>query len=532
MHRKSHVAKRKTIFRCFYTGVDPPESGQYSAATMYSKKQLLLMCFVITLVLKVSYGHAGPEFVLANRGAILQQVRKSRLTPLQPGSNISQLRPRHALSNPRFVLLRNGGVFHGSLQKERNTILVVRKNGNLRLKSSSVRFVGDSLETLYRLQSQTLLSEDFEGHATLANWCLRQGLLESAEKELLEVLVRQPNHPMAGRLMRHLKVVRETEKLQSVKQRVHRRFSETETSPVSVTNPPQRRQFGTTKMVTLLPPGALRVFTRTIQPLLATSCATTGCHRQKDAGDFQLFRTHHQSQISRTQTMHNLREVLQRIDVSAPGKSRVLTYALDPHGKRRGVPFRPLTRKQYQKLVDWIFLVTAIDQQKHNRAQTEGRSLRTADARVGLKAKATEKTTNRVKIVSKNRTSKQKRDVPTEVIISSQEQPVVITPDLPVSSAEVNRQPRSPKGAIKPAGTADKNTTKAISGPLPKRPSVRTSDQLPAAESVGAPSRVTNQQDWSFQMDTHVSTPPMVSEEPEKESGIIGFFRKILPFDR
>ena len=160
MRRKSHVAKMKMIFRCFYTGVDPSESGQYSAATMYAKKRLLLMCVVITLVFQVSYGHAGPEFVLANRGAILQQVRKSRLTPLQPGSNISRLRPRHALSKSRFVLLRNGGVFHGSLQKERNTILVVRKNGNLRLKSSSVRFVGDSLETLYRLQSQTLLSED------------------------------------------------------------------------------------------------------------------------------------------------------------------------------------------------------------------------------------------------------------------------------------------------------------------------------------------------------------------------------------
>ena len=205
------------IFRSHYTGVDPPDSGQYSAATMCAKKQLLIMCFVITLVSKMSYGHAGPEFVLANRGAILKQVSKSRLTPLQPGSDVSRSRPRYALSKPRFVLLRNGGVFHGRLQKDGNTILVVKKNGNLRLKSSSVRFVGDSMDTLYRLQSQTLLSEDLEGHARLANWCLRQGLLESAEKELLEVLVRRPNHPKASRLMRHLKVVRKTEKLQPVK---------------------------------------------------------------------------------------------------------------------------------------------------------------------------------------------------------------------------------------------------------------------------------------------------------------------------
>ena len=117
------------------------------------------------------------------------------------------------------------------------------------------------------------------------------------------------------------------------------------------------------------------------------------------------------------------------------------------------------------------------------------------------------------------------------MIIPSQEQPV-ITPDLPVSSAEVNRQSKSRKKVNQPVETTAKEATKAISGPLPKQPSARTSDQLPAAGSVGAPSRVTNQQDWSFQMDTHVSTPPMVSEEPEKESGIIGFFRKILPFDR
>ena len=531
MHGKSHIAKRKMIFQSHYTGVDPPESGQYSAATMCAKKQLLIMCFVITLVTKMSYGHAGPEFVLANRGAILKQVSKSRLIPIQPGSDVSRSRPQYALSKPRFVLLHNGGVFHGRLQKGGNTILVVKKNGNLRLKSSSVRFVGDSMETLYRLQSQTLLSEDLEGHARLANWCLRQGLLESAEKELLEVLVRRPNHPKASRLMRHLKVVRKTEKLQPVQERLHRRFPEAGTSPVSVTSPPKSRQLETTKMVTLLPPGALRVFTRTIQPLLVTSCATTGCHRQNDAGDFQLFRTHHQSQVSRTQTMHNLRKVLQRIDVSDPGKSRVLTYALEPHGKRRGVPFRSLTRKQYQKLVDWIFLVTAADQQKQSRDQTKSRSSRTTETRVGLKSKATEKTRKRVKKANKNRASKQKKEVPTEVIIPSQEQPV-ITPDLSVSSAEVNRQSRSRKKVNQPVETTAKETTKAISGPLPKQPSARTSDQLPAAGSVGAPSRVTNQQDWSFQMDTHVSTPPMVSEEPEKESGIIGFFRKILPFDR
>lgn len=240
-----------------------------------------------------------------------------------------------------FLLLRNGRVIQGTISRVGEVYHVAWPHGEIQIKTGAVEFCCRDLDEGYRSKRAIIQQGDIRDHLQLAQWCLRQGLLGYAGRELSEAMAAEPRHPMIGVLERRLRLA--TRPSHSVKP--------------SKPSPQRKTNEDLNNLVRGMPAGTVETFTRTVQPLLANYCGTAQCHGPGTQSEFKLLRIPVGKPSSRRMTQRNLRTTLKFVDRETPDASRLLSVPIRPHGAAERAVFTDRQIDQYRRIVNWVHQV-------------------------------------------------------------------------------------------------------------------------------------------------------------------------------
>ncbi len=246
--------------------------------------------------------------------------------------------PPEARTGTQLVLLVEGGILRGQVERLPRQLVVRTDGGQIRLHSDQVLTVVDSLPLAYEFLRQRSRPNVVADQLQLGEWCLAQGLLPQAEAHHRAALALEPGSRQAARLGRAIQLRRQPETASPIAVLV---------TPASATRDPDG-----------LPPGisseAIEVFVRDIQPLVLNACATGSCHGARSASSLRLTRQLAGRQTTRRTTTRNLKALLDQVDRNLPEASPLLKRLSEPHG---GQSAAMLTPEQWSLLADWVALV-------------------------------------------------------------------------------------------------------------------------------------------------------------------------------
>jgi len=277
------------------------------------------------------------------------------------------------------VVLRDGGVLTGQITRLGERYVVRRDSSEVTVGAEKVLLVCRSLDEAYTQQRQRLAQPTVEAHLALAEWCLRYGLIEQAQRELSEGRALKADHPRIALLERRLTLthhpIRQAENTDKKREALEYDEEQQNDSSFSRTyhlsgSSPLDNQ----PSVTELPDGALQRFTRKIQPILVNNCTTGGCHRLSGPQRFQLDPAMLHGLSNQHSTTHNLTAVLALINREQPQLSALLVVPRRAHGGMKEPVFGPHQERTYQQLVDWVTLVMAPSSQDDMPTTSESTS--------------------------------------------------------------------------------------------------------------------------------------------------------------
>lgn len=249
-----------------------------------------------------------------------------------------QLAPREGA-----LLLRNGQVILGKIIPAGDHYVVsCPPHAEYRFPTSEVDLLCKDLEEVYERKRARVKLASAADHVDLADWCLKNDLIDHADTELSYALAADANYPRIRLLERRLALARRDD-----------------TAP-----PPARHKTadrGPTndeldRFIRGMPSHAVESFTSTIQPLLINNCTTSGCHAPSSDAKLHLFRIPPGSPPTRRTTQRNLYAVWQQLNTSNPAASPLLTVATQKHGNCKSAVFTDRQADQYQQLAAWVSL--------------------------------------------------------------------------------------------------------------------------------------------------------------------------------
>ncbi len=242
------------------------------------------------------------------------------------------------------VLLHNGAVFEGAVERTADAVVVEGDGSYVRLRAADVAMVAESPVAAYEWKRGQMGKGGLTAidHLELADWALQSRLWPQAARELLDARQLTPGSPRLQLLERRLdEALRIAAVAEAPVQQPER------PQPASIETDPGPAARAT------LPEGALEQFTRRIQPVLLNGCATSGCHGADPVGGFALDVAPLRGYGDIRSTQRNLQLTLQLINLTQPGESKLLTMARGPHA---GVtPISGQRREDIlQRLAAWI----------------------------------------------------------------------------------------------------------------------------------------------------------------------------------
>ncbi|MEX2168021.1 MAG: hypothetical protein WD851_01810 [Pirellulales bacterium] len=251
----------------------------------------------------------------------------------------------------QFVVLRNGNVLRGTVEKAGDHWRVVSAGTELHVRTAEVDFLCQSIEAAYAEYRTRLAPPLAIGHLQLAAWCVRHEQWEAAKVELAAARQLEPNHP-------RLTILEQTA---AHLQRVAESMPPTP-APLAEKSADAVVQTGlNAAQVTELPEGALEDFTRRVQPILVNNCTTSGCHRVDGPQQFQLNRDLLHGMANRRSTMRNLAATLNLVNVEIPLESDLLALASAAHAGMEIPPLPVHQRELHKRLEEWVLLVSGKD---------------------------------------------------------------------------------------------------------------------------------------------------------------------------
>jgi hypothetical protein len=257
------------------------------------------------------------------------------------------------------LVLQDGGVLTGTFTRMGDRYVLTREGSELQIAASRVLVACRSLEEAYDERRKRIQLPSAESHLALAEWCLRYGLLPQAAREIVDARGLEPQHRRLAWLERRLAAAssprpQHTPRVdQSVQPVAH-----VQMSPVEPDSQPQG------VAIDELPPGALELFTRRVQPILVNNCTISGCHQPSGKQEFQLDRALLHGLANRRSTMRNLAETLALVDREQPHLSPLLSMPRQAHGGMRSPALGPRQAAAYSHIVDWVALVAETDAQE------------------------------------------------------------------------------------------------------------------------------------------------------------------------
>ncbi|MEX0676740.1 MAG: hypothetical protein WD063_06665 [Pirellulales bacterium] len=237
------------------------------------------------------------------------------------------------------VLLNNGELLAGTIIAAGDRYDVHLETGEISVKRSDVAMVCRDATECYLHRRAGIELGRAQDHLELAEWCIKNALLESAEKELAAARAADAAHPKIRLVESRLALARQPR-----------------TSVPAASSEKAAAQVTADGMARDLPAAAVEVFTNTIQPMLLNYCAKSGCHSARGGGGLKLERIH-PKRSGRFTTQRNLERVLALVDRQNPSESKLLLAPIRPHGTSKAPVFTDREQSQYKQLALWVFAV-------------------------------------------------------------------------------------------------------------------------------------------------------------------------------
>jgi len=247
---------------------------------------------------------------------------------------------------PSLLLLRNGNVLEGQITQAGDYYVVLFGASEIRLPAREVEAQVASLDEAYELKKFGLFGRGAEPHLKLAEWCLRQGLLDRCGEQLAEAARVEPEQTGIASLQRRLALAREP-KLAGPAPGA---------KPVSAA---AVRTDDLEKALRALPKASVERFAAVVQPLLLNRCGANQCHGANSQAEFRVLRPPGGQAATQRFTQRNLYAALAYIDRSDPENSPLLALPARQHGSSLVPVFDKQTQKQLEELKNWVKLTVA-----------------------------------------------------------------------------------------------------------------------------------------------------------------------------
>ncbi len=237
-----------------------------------------------------------------------------------------------------LLVLRNGNLLSGKILRQQDRYRVATATSELFVRADKVEMFCRSIDEVYQRRRLQRTGLTADSHIELARWCMRNGLLEYAARELLDARTIDPDHRRLLMVQRQLQLALENQ--QSTPQQT----TQSDEPPAKIEQ----------QDLEDVPLWARKLFVRQIQPLLVDCCATSGCHQVGSTELLQINRLAVEGPGHPGTTLRNLSAIMKQVNLSEPEESPLLVHAKLAHGKQGTRPPRALERHQYQMLQTWI----------------------------------------------------------------------------------------------------------------------------------------------------------------------------------
>ncbi|MCA9084044.1 MAG: hypothetical protein KDA81_08315, partial [Planctomycetaceae bacterium] len=284
----------------------------------------------------IAYGMIFPVVLLA------QQTPNEGLSLRADGKSAS-----------RLLVTNSGRIVAGELLPRPGGYDVILSAGRMFIDSEQVRFLADSPDDAYQKMRESLGELTPDSHLTLARWCLANGQVHNAKREILDALHLDPWRSdaklMLEKLVRQQQVVvtSGTSNAATIENLSESPSAELNLSD-SLLMKPERRSLGG------LPADDAKMFTQSVQRILISRCGNARCHGgTSNEMTFRLVPLRNGSSPALAE--QNLAAVLNQIDPSAPLQSPLLKACDGLHGGMSQLIFQGQTgRIQTETLRTWV----------------------------------------------------------------------------------------------------------------------------------------------------------------------------------
>jgi hypothetical protein len=267
---------------------------------------------------------------------------------------ISRTTPADEPAALGVLVLRNGNVLRGAVRAANGYYSVEQAGSSLQVPAEQVEMACRTLEEAYERRRTDRVGNFADAHLELARWCLKNGLLSQAAREVLDARTRDPGHPGLPTLDSAIRLGLELEASRNAKGAGGATGGAGEAAPAdpasqttSVDQPPP---------TPFLDPSveAQTQFVRSIQPMLVQNCATGGCHHTGSSVKMQLDRWALEGNGNPELIRRNLDAVLAQINAEDPPSSAVLVRSRQSHGGGQYGRSKPLSTYQAAILLEWL----------------------------------------------------------------------------------------------------------------------------------------------------------------------------------
>ena len=270
---------------------------------------------------------------------------------------------QHADFRTQHVVLRNGSVFSGIVERANDQVTVRSQNGVVvKLTRPEVDFITDSIEYAAERIANRIIDNNPRAHVSLANWCLRYGALSAAQREIDWLSARGENQSELRELQRRLDLATT-------------QATPAERNPVVADNTAKRNSdpLGTVThskhflvrqslqtAVDSLSKDAKRDFTSQVHNRIVNGCAAAQCHGSP-AVAMRLWRDEGFTGLESTSTQRNLLAILNQVDRKTPDNSNLLSYMTTAHGGQDEPAF-VRDSPDWNEIRNWIKSIVIADE--------------------------------------------------------------------------------------------------------------------------------------------------------------------------
>jgi len=229
-----------------------------------------------------------------------------------------------AAGAPAVLLFRSGRTAEGHVTETATHYVVSRTVGKIEVSKADVEAVFNDLDEVYRFKAKKINDSDPDEHRRLADWCLLANLPDHAIKELERAASLSPDPKRYEALLQGVR-----RSVESAKKAPTTR--DPDARPDSVARPAASAGIASGELT----PELISRFSIQVQPMLARSCSTAGCH---DGARRRGLIVRRSPRPSLRTTQQNLNSVLAHVDPEHFQLSPILTYAVRAHGEAASPP--------------------------------------------------------------------------------------------------------------------------------------------------------------------------------------------------